>query len=161
MKIASEMTRLKAFSASFPAVSLDLETVEMFMESTIALLDEMQNALLRHDPDDTFLLQAMNDDEQSNSILYYFKVCNSRTQGGRELIPRALLFRAWLTLSAPDEYVHATQREPVRAFPGNDSTSILQNPHRGSCPRDRTGWAPSPYRRHHCTGRNSSGSTLP
>jgi hypothetical protein len=78
MKIASEITRLKAFNASFPAVGLDPEMAELFMEPAMELLEKMQNALLRQDLDDKFLHQTMNSDEESNSILYYFKVCSSR-----------------------------------------------------------------------------------
>ena len=80
MKIASEMARLKAFNLSLPALDFDVETVEMFMEPAMELLEKMQNALLRHDGDDTFLLEAMNRDDDSNSILYYFKVWRSREQ---------------------------------------------------------------------------------
>jgi len=74
------MARLKAFNLSLPALDFDLETVEMFMEPAMELLEKMQNALLRQDRDDTFLLETMNRDDDSNSILYYFKVCSSRIQ---------------------------------------------------------------------------------
>jgi hypothetical protein len=80
VKIASEMARLKAFNPSLPALDFDLETVEMFMEPAMELLEKMQNALLRQDRDSTFLLETMNRDEDSNSILYYFKVCRSRVK---------------------------------------------------------------------------------
>ncbi len=73
-------SRLKAFNLSLPALDFDLETVEMFMEPAMELLEKMQNALLRQDRDDTFLLETMNRDDDSNSILYYFKVCSSRIQ---------------------------------------------------------------------------------
>lgn len=76
IKVASEMARLKDFKTSLPVVGFDLEMVEMFMEPTMELLEQMHNALLRRDLDNTFLLQTMNSNEESNSILYYFKVCS-------------------------------------------------------------------------------------
>jgi hypothetical protein len=92
MKIASEMARLKAFNPSLPALDFDLETVEMFMEPAMELLEKMQNALLRQDRDNTFLLETMNRDDDSNSILYYFKVCSSPMKN-RSSSPKTLWFR--------------------------------------------------------------------
>jgi hypothetical protein len=143
MKVASEMARLKAFNPSLPALDFDLETVEMFMDPAMELLEKMQNALLRQDRDNTFLLETMNRDDDSSSILFYFKVCSSRMKE-QELIAETLWFRAWLTQLDPDEYLYAIQREPIRAFPGNDSTRLLQIPYRGSLSRDRTGWTSGP-----------------
>ena len=80
LKIAHEMLRLKEFSSSFPVVGFELDMVEMFMDSAMELFEKVREALRHQNTDDTFLLQTMNDTDESNSIVYYFKVCKaSRT----------------------------------------------------------------------------------
>jgi hypothetical protein len=74
-KISQEIARLTAFSASFSAVGLEPDVVEMFVESAMEQLEKMRQALLRQDVDEAVLFQTMNNEEESNSILYYFKVC--------------------------------------------------------------------------------------
>jgi hypothetical protein len=74
-KISQEIARLTVFSTSFSAVGFESDVVEMFMESAMELLEKMRQALLRQDVDEAVLYQTMNNEEESNSILYYFKVC--------------------------------------------------------------------------------------
>src|SRR5271168_4950739 len=74
-KISQEIVRLTAFSASFSAVGFESDVVEMFVESAMELLEKMRQALLRQDVDEAVLFQTMKNEEKSNSILYYFKVC--------------------------------------------------------------------------------------
>jgi hypothetical protein len=95
-KISQEIARLTAFSTSFSAVGFESDVVEMFMESAMELLEKMRQALLRQDVDEAVLFQTMNIEEESNSILYYFKVCikNERETRG----PPDYCFRARLTL---------------------------------------------------------------
>jgi hypothetical protein len=160
-KIASEIARLKAFNTSFPAVGFNSDMVELFMEPAMELLDKMHEALLRQDRNDTLLLQTMNSDDESNSILYYFKVCNPAKKPKKSSSLEHFCFAVRLTFTDPDKYLHAIQCGPIRAFPRNDRTRLLQSSYRGPCSRDRTGWTPSSHRRHHRTGGNGSGGTLP
>src|SRR5438309_1782806 len=74
-KISQEIARLTTFSTSFSAVGFESDVVEMFMESAMELLEKMRQALLQRDVDGAVLFQTMNSEEESNSILYYFKVC--------------------------------------------------------------------------------------
>jgi hypothetical protein len=89
-KISQEIARLTAFSTSFSAVGFESDVVEMFMESAMELLEKMRQALLRQDVDEAALFQAMNSEEESNSILYYFKVCIKNERETRLLSPRLL-----------------------------------------------------------------------
>jgi hypothetical protein len=118
-KISQEIVRLTAFNASFSAVGFEPDVVEMFIESAMELLEKMRQALLRQDVDEAVLFQTMNTEEESNSILYYFKVC---IKNERETAPqkRGLLFRAQLILSDPDEYLHAIPPRTISAFPGGN-----------------------------------------
>lgn len=63
-------------------MGFDSEMVELFMEPAMELLEKMREALLRQDSNDTFLVQTMNNDDESNSILYYFKACNPKFTRG-------------------------------------------------------------------------------
>jgi uncharacterized protein YqgV (UPF0045/DUF77 family) len=83
LKVAHEMLRLKEFASSFHVVGFELDMVEMFMDSAMQLLEKMREALLQQNMDETFLLQIMNDPDESNSIVYYFKVCESPKTGER------------------------------------------------------------------------------
>lgn len=74
-KISQEIARLTVFSTSFSAVGFESDMVEMFVDSAMELLEKMRQALLRHDVDEAVLFQTMNNEEESNSVLYYFKVC--------------------------------------------------------------------------------------
>lgn len=118
-KISQEIVRLTAFNASFSAVGFEPDVVEMFVESAMELLEKMRQALLRQDVDEAVLFQTMNNEEESNSILYYFKVC---IKNERETAPpkKGLLFRAQLILSDPDEYLHAIPPRTISAFPGGN-----------------------------------------
>ena len=80
-KISQEIARLTAFSTSFSAVGFESDVVEMFMESAMELLEKMRQALLRQDVDEAVLFETMSNEEESNSILYYFKVC-IKNEGG-------------------------------------------------------------------------------
>jgi hypothetical protein len=84
-KISQEIARLTAFSTSFSAVGFESDVVEMFMESAMELLEKMRQALLRQDVDEAVLFQTMNSEEESNSILYYFKVCIKNERETRAL----------------------------------------------------------------------------
>jgi hypothetical protein len=101
-KISQEIARLTAFSTSFSAVGFESDVVEMFMESAMELLEKMRQALLRQDVDEAVLFQTMNSEEESNSILYYFKVCikNEReTRAPLSPFPADYCFRVRLTLA--------------------------------------------------------------
>lgn len=95
-KISQEIARLTVFSTSFGAVGFESEMVEMFMDSAMELLEKMRQALLRHDVDDAVLFQTMNNEEESNSVLYYFKVCIKHERETRRP-SRDYCFRAQLT----------------------------------------------------------------
>ena len=113
-KISQEIARLTAFSASFNAVGFEPDVVEMFVESAMELLEKMRQALLRQDVDEAVLFQTMNNEEESNSILYYFKVCIVNEE---KPAPQDYCFRPQLILSDPDEYLHAVPSGTISAFP--------------------------------------------
>ena len=115
-KISQEIVRLTDFSASFSAVGFESETVEMFMDSAMELLEKMRHALLRHDVDEAVLFQTMNNEDESNSVLYYFKVCIKNERETRRP-SRDYCFRAQLTWSDPDKYLHAIPPRTISAFP--------------------------------------------
>lgn len=76
-KIVHEIDRLKTLNTSTPVVGLESDIVELFMEPAVQLLENIHGALLRKERGDAMLFQTMNSDEESNTILYYFKVYNS------------------------------------------------------------------------------------
>ena len=92
-KVAHEMLRLKEFNSSFHVVGFELDMVEMFVDSAMELLEKIREALLQQNMDETLLLQTMNDPDESNSIVYYFKVCESpkTKEGLRSQTPLAVL----------------------------------------------------------------------
>jgi hypothetical protein len=73
-KIVQEIERLKTLTTSTPVVGLESDIVDLFMEPAVALLENIHGALLRKERGDAMLFQTMNSDEESNTILYYFKV---------------------------------------------------------------------------------------
>ena len=113
-KISQEIARLTAFSASFNAVGFEPDVVEMFVESAMELLEKMRQALLRQDVDEAVLFETMSNEEESNSILYYFKVC-IKNEGGTP--SQDYRFRAQLILLDPDEYLHAVPPGTISTFP--------------------------------------------
>ena len=78
-KVLEEIDRLETFNTSFPAIGLKLDDMVEFMQPAFDLLNKIHETLESEEKGDIMLLQTMNSDE-SNSILYYFKVYNARGQ---------------------------------------------------------------------------------
>ena len=72
-KIIQEIDRFRTFNTSAHAVGFESDIVDMFMEPALELLEKIHEALLRKERADIMLLRTMIS-EESDSILYYFKV---------------------------------------------------------------------------------------
>ena len=74
-KVAAEKERIQNFSNAFVAVGYELPMVELFVEETIALFDSVHEAIRSGNRSDLLLLEAFNDENRSNTIVFHFKVC--------------------------------------------------------------------------------------
>ena len=72
-KVIQEIDRFRTFNTSAHAVGFESDIVDMFMEPALELLEKIHEALLRKERADIMLLRTMIS-EESDSILYYFKV---------------------------------------------------------------------------------------
>lgn len=75
-KLSQVIAFLNSFTEFFPTAGFEIAMVEMFMDSAMELLEQMRLALERQALDEALaiLLRTMNDDQESNTIVYYFKV---------------------------------------------------------------------------------------
>ncbi len=73
-KITEVIAFLNSFNDYLPAAGFEIAMVEMFMESAMELLEKMHEALQRQELDGTILLDTMTNEEESNTIVFYFKV---------------------------------------------------------------------------------------
>ena len=74
-KVVQEMTRLQTLTESLPMAGYDMTMVDMFVESTMDLLEKVRQSVERKETTDTLLLEAFNEHGDSDSIVFSFKVC--------------------------------------------------------------------------------------
>ena len=72
-KVDAEIIRIRNFNESLQLAGYDVSLMEMFVDSAIDLLVKVRDAVQRQDDDDAFLLEAMNNESESPSIVFCFK----------------------------------------------------------------------------------------
>jgi hypothetical protein len=72
--ITQEKVRLLSFEQTMRAVGIDYDIIIDMFDYTWELFDAIKTAVGRGDMSDTVLLEAMNDQGRSDSIVYHFKV---------------------------------------------------------------------------------------
>jgi len=73
-KVASEKVRLQNFNDTLVAVGYDFTMVELFVDETMELFECLYQAMESGERSDRLLLEAFNDENRSNSIVFHFKV---------------------------------------------------------------------------------------
>lgn len=76
--INQEKVRLQSFEQMMRAVGIDYDIIIDMFDYTWDLFDTILDAIQRGDQNESSLLETINDENQSNSILYHFKVCAHR-----------------------------------------------------------------------------------
>lgn len=109
--IVQEKVRLQSFEQTMRAVGIDYDIIVDMFEYTWDLFDEIHKAIERGDRSDVVLLESMNDENKSNSIVYHVKVCLSHR----------INHSISLTCSGidDDQFIYAAPARPLRAFPRN------------------------------------------
>lgn len=72
--ISQEKVRLQSFEQTMRAVGIDYDIIVDMFDYTWEFFDEILKAMQQGQHNEAVLLQAMNDENQSNSIIYHFKV---------------------------------------------------------------------------------------
>ena len=72
--ISQEKVRLQSFEQTMRAVGIDYDIIVDMFDYTWEFFDEILKAVQQGQQDEAVLLQALNDENQSNSIIYHFKV---------------------------------------------------------------------------------------
>ncbi|KAK5194539.1 hypothetical protein LTR99_003041 [Exophiala xenobiotica] len=75
--ITQEKVRLLSFEQTMRAVGIDYDIIIDMFDYTWELFDAIKTAVGRGDMSDTVLLEAMNDQGRSDSIVYHFKMMTS------------------------------------------------------------------------------------
>lgn len=72
--VTQELVRLQSFEKIIRAVGIDYDIIVDMFDSTWELFGAIKAAVERGDKNEAVLMEAMNDDSQSDSIVYHFKV---------------------------------------------------------------------------------------
>lgn len=72
--ITQEKVRLQSFEQTMRAVGIDYDIIVDMFDYTWDLFDDILKAVERGDRTDSVLLESMNDENKSNSIVYHVKV---------------------------------------------------------------------------------------
>ncbi|KIX04933.1 uncharacterized protein Z518_05804 [Rhinocladiella mackenziei CBS 650.93] len=75
--IAQELVRLQSFEQTMRAVGIDYDIIIDMFDYTWELFDAIKSAIERGDKNEAVLLEALNDENKSNSIVYHFKMMTS------------------------------------------------------------------------------------
>ncbi|KIV88973.1 hypothetical protein, variant [Exophiala mesophila] len=75
--INQEKVRLQSFEQTMRAVGIDYDIIVDMFDYTWEFFDEILKAIQQGQQDEAVLLQALNDENQSNSIIYHFKIMTS------------------------------------------------------------------------------------
>lgn len=73
-KIAQELARIKSFNAMFDAVGQQEHLYEIFVDATEELLKSMAEQIANNNQDETFIVDAFNNEWNSNAIITHFRV---------------------------------------------------------------------------------------
>ncbi|EEP75670.1 conserved hypothetical protein [Uncinocarpus reesii 1704] len=76
-KVAQETARLKSFNDLLNSVGYQEDLYEMFVDATIDLLADISKAIETGNYDDSFLLNAFNEEYNSTSIIQHFRLMTS------------------------------------------------------------------------------------
>ena len=74
-KLIREHDRLRSLSDELPALGFEFSMIEMFMEYSLELLQKLREALERGENGESILLETLNDPSESDSVVFFFKVC--------------------------------------------------------------------------------------
>jgi hypothetical protein len=103
------------------AVGIDYDIVETMFDYTWEFFDEVEKAMENGDTSDAVLLDAMNEENKSNSIVYHFKV--SRL---------SVTVRVADIMIDDDQLLHAAAVGPLRSLPRDAGPTVLLDQNR-SC----------------------------
>lgn len=72
--VQQERVRLQSFEDTMRMVGIDYDIIIDMFDFTWELFDDLQRAVERGDKNEAVLLDSLNDEIKSNSIVYHFKV---------------------------------------------------------------------------------------
>ena len=72
--VVQEMTRLKTFEDTMRMIGIDYDIVVDLFECTWDVFEDLRKAAERQDTRDSVVLQYLNNENISNSVVYHFKV---------------------------------------------------------------------------------------
>jgi len=72
--VMQETVRLRSFEETMRMAGIDYEILSVMFDDTWELLEDIQKAVERQDKSEDVLLNILNDENRSNSIVYHFKV---------------------------------------------------------------------------------------
>jgi ubiquitin thioesterase protein OTUB1 len=102
--IVQEKVRLQSFEQTMRAVGIDYDIIVDMFDYTWDLFDDIHRALGRGNQSESVLLESMNDENKSNSIVYHIKVCPPI------LIPYMSLTKIH---TDDDQFIHAAPARPL------------------------------------------------
>ncbi|PGH15276.1 hypothetical protein AJ80_05629 [Polytolypa hystricis UAMH7299] len=76
-KVATELARIKDFNKLLDSVGQQEHLYDLFVDATVELLDKVSEAITTGNEDDSFLLEAFNEEYNSSSIITHFRLMTS------------------------------------------------------------------------------------
>ncbi|KAF3482363.1 uncharacterized protein GIQ15_05122 [Arthroderma uncinatum] len=76
-KVAQELSRIKSFNKLFDAVGQQEHLYEIFVDATEELLNSVSEEIGNNNQDGIFILNAFNDEYNSNAIITHFRLMTS------------------------------------------------------------------------------------
>ena len=72
--VTQELVRLRSYEHIMRSAGIDYDIIIDMFDYTWELFDAIKSAMERGDTNESVLLQSLNDENVSNSIVYHFKV---------------------------------------------------------------------------------------
>lgn len=107
IRLQQELTRIKSLNTLLDQVGQQEHLYEIFVDATEEVFAQTSQAIQNGDQDETYLVNAFNEEYNSNAIITHFRLL---TSAWMKLNPQR--YQAYLTMSL-DQYC-ATRIEPVR-----------------------------------------------
>ena len=72
-----EVARIRSLGETLPGLGYEPMMTDMFFESTMELLGKVRQAVEQGDQSEFVLTNTLNEQSESDSILFFFKVCST------------------------------------------------------------------------------------
>lgn len=80
-RVGRELARIKSLNALLNQVGQQEELYEIFVDATVDIFEQLMRAIQNGNQDETFLVEAFNEEYSSTAVITHFRVCTTPRMG--------------------------------------------------------------------------------